>query len=368
MNQSTTPDENYDVIVVGAGFAGLYLLYRLREMGFKVHVFDAAGGVGGTWYWNRYPGARCDVESIEYSYSFSEELEQEWEWTERFAAQPEILSYLEHVAERFDLYPDMTFNTRVQSAHFDEANSVWEVTTEARTYRVRYCIMATGCLSSTNLPDFAGLDDYRGHTYHTGRWPHAGVDFGGQRVGVIGTGSSGIQAIPIIAQQAAHLTVFQRTPNWSMPACNAPLSEESLAKVKAEYQAFRERQRRLGVACHYPPRKESALAAAPEQREKVYEQWWHIGGLSFLGAFNDIVFDAEANATAAEFIENKIRNIVNDPALAAKLIPDHPVGCKRPCSDTQYYETFNCDNVSLVDVRESPIERFTQAGCENERC
>ncbi len=351
-----------DALVVGAGFAGLYLLHRLRGLGLKVRVVEAGGGVGGTWYWNRYPGARCDVESIEYSYSFSEALQQEWAWSERYAAQPEILRYLEHVAERFDLYPQISLNTRVRAAHFDSTTKRWQVSTDEHNYDVRYCIMATGCLSAANLPDFPGLADYRGKVYHTGHWPHDEVRFTGQRVGLIGTGSSGIQAAPEIARQADHLYVFQRTPNWSVPARNETLNSEQQAKVKADYAEFRARQRKLGPACHQPPSRQSALAVSADEREQIYEKWWQLGGLSFLGAFGDLIFDERANATAAEFVGNKIRAIVDDPSVADKLVPDHAFGCKRACSDTHYYEIFNRDNVTLVDLRETPLVTFTASG------
>ena len=358
----TNGNKQFDAVIVGAGFAGLYLLYLLRNQGLRVRVIDAASGVGGTWYWNRYPGARCDVESIEYSYSFSAELEQQWQWSERFAAQPEILAYLEHVAERFDLYPDIQFDTRVNSAHFDEGSNQWVVTTDKETLTTRFCIMATGCLSSTNVPEFPGLETFVGEQYHTGKWPHEPVDFSGKRVGLIGTGSSGIQATPVVAEQAKHLYVFQRTANWSVPACNRPLSDAEQAAVKAKYKDYRAQQRALGTACHYPPRAQSALDASAEQREQLYEEWWQIGGLSFLGVFSDLIFSEEANNTAAEFIRKKIKGIVKDPEVAEKLCPDHAVGCKRPCSDTHYYETFNRDNVTLVDVADDPIETFTAHG------
>ena len=363
MNATTvsTPTE-LDALVVGAGFAGLYMLHRLRGMGLRARVIEAGGGVGGTWYWNRYPGARCDVESVEYSYGFSEELQQEWVWSERYAAQPEIMRYLEHVAERFALYPDIRFNTRVLAAHYDAASARWNIHSDGGDYRVRYCIMATGCLSSANLPDLPGFGDFKGRVLHTGRWPHEPVDFSGQRVGVIGTGSSGIQATPEIAEQAAHLTIFQRTPNWSVPARNAPLAAAQQDEVKRDYRGYRARQRKLGPACHQPPNKQSALAVDEHEREQIYEGWWARGGLSFLGAFGDLIFDPRANDTAAQFIRNKIRATVNDPALAEKLIPDHALGCKRACSDSHYYETFNRDNVSLVDLREAPLETFTATG------
>ena len=351
-----------DAVVVGAGFAGLYMLHRLRGMGLSVRLIEAGGGVGGTWYWNRYPGARCDVESVEYSYGFSEELQQQWQWSERYAAQAEILAYLEHVATRFALYPDIRFNTRVLAAHFDADTVGWRVTTDDGNYHARYCVMATGCLSTANTPDLPGLADFQGRVLHTGRWPHTQVDFSGQRVGLIGTGSSGIQATPEIAKQAEHLYVFQRTANWSVPARNHEIEAAHVAAVKSDYPGYRARQRKLGAACHLPPNKQSALAVDSDERERIYEQWWTRGGLSFLGAFGDLIFDQRANDTAADFIRTKITATVRDPLLAAKLIPEHALGCKRACSDSHYYETFNRDNVSLVDLRETPLQTFTATG------
>ena len=365
MAMSTTayaPLTDIDALVVGAGFAGLYMLHRLRGMGLSVRVIEAGGGVGGTWYWNRYPGARCDVESVEYSYGFSEQLQQQWQWSERYAAQPEILRYLEHVAERFALYPDIQFNTRVLAAHFDADTARWRVTTDSGSYHARYCVMATGCLSSANMPDLPGLAHYQGRVLHTGRWPHEAVSFAGQRVGLIGTGSSGIQVTPEIAKQAQHLYVFQRTANWSVPARNTVIEAAQVAAVKSDYQGYRARQRKLGAACHLPPNKQSALAVETEERERIYEQWWTRGGLSFLGAFGDLIFDQRANDTAADFIRAKISATVRDPLVAAKLTPEHALGCKRACSDSQYYETFNRDNVTLVDLRVSPLQTFTAKG------
>ena len=359
---ATTSFSDIDALVVGAGFAGLYMLHRLRGMGMSVRVIEAGAGVGGTWYWNRYPGARCDVESVEYSYGFSEELQQQWQWSERFAAQPEILRYLEHVAERFGLYPDIQFNTRVLAAHFDAQAARWRVSTDDGYYNARFCVMATGCLSSANKPDMPGLADYRGRVLYTSCWPHEEVSFAGQRVGLIGTGSSGVQATPEIAKQAEHLYVFQRTANWSVPARNTAIDAAQVTAVKGDYQGFRARQRKLGAACHLPPNKQSALAIEAGEREQIYENWWTLGGLSFLGAFGDLIFDQRANDTAADFIRNKIKATVHDPAVAAKLIPEHSLGCKRACSDSDYYETFNRDNVTLVDLREAPVQGFTTTG------
>ena len=359
------PSRRFDAVVVGAGFAGLYMLHRLRQAGFRVRVFEAGDGVGGTWYWNRYPGARCDVESMEYSYSFCEELQQEWEWTERYAGQPEILRYANHVADRFDLRRDIVFDTRVARAVFDETAARWRLETDdGQVVEATFCILATGCLSSANLPCFEGLDSYRGETCHTGRWPRDGVDFGGKRVGVVGTGSSAIQAIPIIAEQAAHLTVFQRTPNYSIPARNAPIDADCARSIKAEYPAFRARNYRMpaGFGANIPHGDRPALVDDSTRREANYAERWERGGFGFLSAYNDLLASREANETAAAFVRRRIRETVADPAVAERLCPDNVIGCKRPCLDSGYFETYNRSNVELVDVRASPIERITAAG------
>jgi cyclohexanone monooxygenase len=353
-----------DAVVVGAGFAGLYALHRLRGLGCSVRVFEAGDGIGGTWYWNRYPGARCDVESLDYSYSFSDALQQEWHWTERYAAQPEILKYVEHVADRFDLRRDVQLATRVTRAVFDEGAARWRVETD-RGDRVaaRFCVMATGCLSAAQVPRIEGLETFRGRWYHTGHWPHEGVDFTGQRVGVIGTGSSAIQSIPIIARQAARLVVFQRTPNFSVPAHNGPLDGEHERRVKADYAEFRRQARESRVGFVVERDDRSALAVSPEERQRAYETRWARGGLGFNATFADLLTSQEANDTAAEFFRAKIRSIVRDPAVAEALCPrDYPVGTKRLCVDTDYYATFNRDNVTLVDLRRSPIEAITPGG------
>ncbi|MBK81999.1 MAG: cyclohexanone monooxygenase [Gammaproteobacteria bacterium] len=364
-------EERYDAVVVGAGFSGLYMLHRLRGRGLRVLGVERGGDVGGTWYWNRYPGCRCDVESMEYSYQFSPDLEQDWSWTERYASQPEILAYARHVAERFDLKRSYRFETRLAAARFDDADGTWQVSLVPEgpagadgTVTARYLIMATGCLSAANVPDFPGLDAYRGRTFHTGRWPHEGVDFSGERVGVIGTGSSGIQSIPLIARQAAELTVFQRTPNYSVPARNRPLDPSRQRDVKARYRDLRARNQEQPAAfgSDYPRRQDSALAATPEERERRFEEYWQHGGFMFLGAFGDLVTDLEANELAAEFVRGKIRSIVEDPETAELLCPRTVLGCKRLCADTGYFETYNRPNVHLVDVSEHPIERFTPAG------
>ena len=351
-------------VIVGAGFAGLYMLHRLRQLGLSARVFEAGDGVGGTWYWNRYPGARCDVESMDYSYSFSDELQQEWKWSERYASQPEILTYINHVADRFDLRRDTQVSTRVTAATFDETARRWTVTTD-RGDRVsaRFCIMATGCLSSAQVPKYKGLESFEGKWYHTGNWPHEGVDFTGQRVGVIGTGSSAIQSIPIIARQAARLFVFQRTPNFSVPARNAPLDADFERRVKSSYPEYRREARLTRIGFVVDRREESALAVPPEERQREYEARWSRGGLGFTAIFEDLLTNKDANDTAAEFFRDKIRAMVKDPAVAEILVPQHyPVGTKRLCVDTDYYATYNRDNVTLIDIRKTPIEAITPHG------
>ena len=361
-----------DAIVVGAGFAGIYMLHKLRELGFSARVIEAGSGVGGTWFWNRYPGARCDIESLEYSYQFDEQLQQEWDWSERYATQPELLRYANHVVERFDLRRDMQFNTRVTGAHFDEGSGRWQVSTDTQeALNAKFLILATGCLSSTNLPDFKGVHSFKGDWYHTGKWPHEGVDFTGKRVAVIGTGSSAIQSIPHIAKQAAQLTIFQRTPNYSIPAHNGPVDEPLRARIKANYKQFRAENAATGFGSRFDPGASpdlavtaelSAHAVSEEVRLATYEARWQRGGLGFLSAFADLVFDKRANDTAREFISTKVRHLVNDPQVAELLTGKSIVGCKRLCVDSGYYETFNRDNVQLVDVSNSPIEEITEHG------
>ncbi|MFW6093805.1 MAG: flavin-containing monooxygenase [Pseudomonadota bacterium] len=354
-----------DAVVVGAGFSGLYMLHLLRRQGRNVLGLERGSDVGGTWYWNRYPGCRCDVESMEYSYQFSEELQQEWEWTERYAAQPEILAYARHVANRFALRESIRFDTTVTTARWHDGDGVWEVRTDGgERITSRYLIMATGCLSAANVPDFPGRDAFTGRTFHTGAWPHDGVDFTGQRVGVIGTGSSGIQSIPLIAQQAEQLTVFQRTPNYSVPAQNRPLDPDVQREIKARYADLRARNQAqpAGFGADYPRREDSALEVSPEERERRFEEYWQLGGFMFMGAFSDIGLDMRANELAAEFVRNKIRSIVDDPETAELLCPDTVLGCKRLCADSGYFETYNLPHVHLVDVSRHPIERLTPGG------
>jgi cyclohexanone monooxygenase len=360
----TRPDQQLDAVVVGAGFAGLYMLYKLRQLGLSARVYEAGSGVGGTWYWNRYPGARCDVESVEYSYSFSEELQREWQWTERYASQPEILRYLNHVADRFDLRPDIQLNTRVTTAAFDEAANRWTIETD-RGGRVsaRFCIMATGCLSIAKLPEYKGLETFRGRWYHTANWPHEPVDFTGQRVAVIGTGSSGIQSIPMIARQASHLFVFQRTPNFAMPAQNGPLTPETTEDWKANHAEYRHRARTSTFGFVLEPGLTPALETAPDERTATYEKCWDRGGLGIYASFPDLFVSREANETAAEFVRSKILGIVKNPAVADKLVPkEYPIGTKRICVDTGYYETFNRENVTLIDTKTTPVEEITPDG------
>ncbi|MGI9477251.1 MAG: flavin-containing monooxygenase [Hyphomicrobiaceae bacterium] len=353
-----------DAVIVGAGFSGMYMLHRLRKLGLESRVFDRATGVGGTWYWNRYPGARCDIESMQYSYSFSPELEQEWNWPEKFSAQPEILEYANHVADRFDLRRDIEFETSVESAHFDEATGRWQIKTDrGETITARYCIMATGCLSSARIPDFPGLEDYQGDTYHTGHWPHEEIDFSGKRVAVIGTGSSAIQAIPVIAEQAAHLTVFQRTPNYSIPSRNGPMTDDYAQSWKKDYPAHRAEARHTKNGVLANANEQSAMEVATDERRKIYEERWRDGGTRFMAAFGDLATNADSNETAAEFVREKIREIVKDPDTADLLAAkDYPIGTKRICVDTRYFETYNLEHVDLIDVREAPVEYLTLDG------
>jgi cyclohexanone monooxygenase len=360
-------EREVDLVVVGAGFAGLYMLHRARSQGLSVQVFEAGDGVGGTWYWNRYPGARCDVESMEYSYGFDEDLQQEWEWTEKYATQAEILEYANHVADRFDLRHDIQLSTRVTSAAFDEDRRRWDVSTDrGDEVSSRFLVMATGCLSAANLPEIPGAGSFDGPTYHTGQWPHEPVDFTGQRVGIIGTGSSAIQSIPLIAEQAAELTVFQRTPAYTVPAWNAPLDPVEVKEIKTEYAQFRADNRRMPSAfgSRLGRTDTSAHEVSEEERRAEYERRWARGGLQFMGAFTDLVLDKAANDTAAEFVREKLHEIVRDPDTARRLSPDQVIGCKRLCVDTGYWETFNKPHVRLVDLRESPIEAITAGGVQ----
>ena len=363
------PTESVDAVVVGAGFAGLYAHHRLRRIGLSLRGFETATDVGGTWWWNRYPGARCDVESMDYCYSFSPELEQEWTWSERYATQPEILRYAGTVADRFDLRRDIRFETRVTAATWDDATQRWLVETDrGDRVRAQFLVMATGCLSATKEPEVPGIDTFAGPTYHTGRWPHDGVDLSGLRIGVIGTGSSGIQSIPQFAQQAEHVTVFQRTPNFTMPAKNAPLDPDDVADRKARAAEIRQamRESRAGVIVAAP--EHPALAVDEDERQARYDAAWETGTLyGMVAAFTDLLVDRDANETAAEYVRGRIRAVVDDPEVAERLSPrGHAFGTKRPCLDTDYYATYNRDNVSLVDVRADPIVEITPRGIRTE--
>ena len=354
-----------DAIVIGAGFSGLYQLLCLRDrLGLRVQALEAGDGVGGTWYWNRYPGARCDSESHSYNFTFSKELFEEWEWSERYPEQPEIMRYLNHVADRFDLRRSIRFGTRVVGARYDEASRRWTVTTEAgERLSAQFLITAVGCLSTANVPAIPGLADFAGRWYHTGQWPHEGVDFAGKRVGLVGTGSTGIQATPVIARAAAHLTVFQRTANYSVPAHNAPLTPEFKQWVKRSHAELREVMQGTPNGHPFVIEDRSVWDVSAEERLAIYEAAWAKGGLQFRAAFRDLLVDKAANDTAAEFLKAKIREIVQDPATAEALAAiDHPYAAKRPPIDSDYFATFNRPNVALVDLRRAPIERITPRG------
>ena len=352
-----------DVVVIGAGFGGLYALYRFRQTGLSVQVYEAGSGIGGTWFWNRYPGARCDVESLAYSYSFSKELDQEWDWSERYGSQPEILAYANHVADRFDLRRDIEVETRVESAIFDEETGRWVIRTDrGEEVSARFLVTATGCLSARNTPDFPGLEKFRGESYHTGNWPEKGADLAGKRVGIIGTGSSAIQAIPILAEEAGELFVFQRTPNFSMPARNKPMAPEYQDSVRENYDSFRWAFLSGSFGLDFRPSDRLASETPHEERLIEYEKRWEDGGLGFIGAFADTMVSEQANDAAAGFIRTKIRDIVEDQEVADLLCPDTPLSCKRPCSDTGYYETFNRSNVKLIDISDAPIEEIGENG------
>jgi cyclohexanone monooxygenase len=356
--------EECDVVVVGAGFGGLYALHLLREEGFNVKGVERASGVGGTWFWNRYPGARCDVESLQYSYSFDPELQQDWRWSERYASQPEILGYAEHVADRFHLSSLIAFNTTVEAATFNETLSSWSVETSGGTYKAQFLVAATGCLSTTNLPDFEGIDDFTGDVYHTGQWPHSPVDFSGQRVGIIGTGSSAVQAIPVIAEQAAQLSIFQRTPNYSVPARNEPLDPEIETQTKQNYAALRQaaREERSGILSIFPPNDDKAKEADSLEFEDRMTERWQEGGFGFYRAYADIGVDPASNERVAEYVRAQITKVVVDPTTAQLLTPNNTIACKRPCLDTNYYETFNLNHVELVDISSSGVEEITPEG------
>ena len=361
---STLEAREYDVIIVGAGFSGLYALHKLRRLGFTARVLERASGLGGTWFWNRYPGARCDIESVDYCYAFSEELLDEWSWTERYAPQPEILRYLNHVADRFDLRRDIQLETDVDVARFDEGLTRWLIDTrQGERFSCRWCVMAVGNLSTIKRPGFAGLDDFEGDWFHTAQWPEEGVDFSGRRVAVIGTGSTAIQAVPQIAAQAERLYVFQRTPNYSMPAQNRPLELEELREVRQGYAERRRFAESSDPGIPFPGPTKAAFEVTPKQRHRMYEEGWRRGGINALSyAFTDYFTSHAANSTAAEFTRQKIRQIVRDPEVAEALCPYHHIGTKRTCVDIGYFETFNRANVGLIDLRREPLECITPRG------
>ncbi|MFF5705582.1 flavin-containing monooxygenase [Streptomyces sp. NPDC012794] len=366
MDTTTAPSAAHpiDAVVVGAGLSGLFQLYRLRQLGLTAVVFEAGDDIGGTWYWNQYPGARCDVESMSYSYSFSPELDQEWEWSERYASQPEILRYIHHVADRFDLRGHISLRTRVTRAAYDEDRHVWQVSTDTgRTVSARFLVLASGCMSVPNDPGIPGAETFTGDLHHTARWPHEEVSFAGKRVAVIGTGCSGVQAIPVIAEEAAALTVFQRTPAYVLPAHNRPLHSAEVAELKARYPEFRQAQRLSRGGTVFEPPTGSALEADEAERTAAYEAAWNSGLLSgLLRTYTDILTDEKANETVAEFVRSKIRSIVTDPATAELLSPRFPFATKRPCLGTGYYATYNQPHVTLVDLRTNPIEKITPQG------
>ncbi len=354
--------EHYDVVVIGAGFSGMYALHYFREMGLSVRVYDGASDVGGTWWYNRYPGARVDFPgSPFYCYTFTDELMKEWDWAETQSEQSAVLDYLEHVADRFDLRRDIQFETWVQDARYDEAAQRWTVETDTGVRAsAPFLICAVGALSTANMPDIPGIHDFAGECYHTGRWPHEPVSFEGKRVAVIGTGSSGIQSIPEIAKEAAHVTVLQRTAQYSVPAGNRPITPEEMAEAREDFDAIRGKMHANPGGFPFDTHSRSALDDTPEQRRARYEALWQRGGFKFfLDGYSDIAVSEEANASLADFIRDKIRGIVRDPVTAEKLMPDYFVMTKRPILDDGYFETFNRDNVTLVDLREDPIERFT---------
>ncbi len=365
---SVTGELDADAIVVGAGMAGLYLLHRFRRMGLRAIALEAASDVGGTWFWNRYPGARCDIESLDYSYSFDPELESEWTWTEKYATQPEILAYLQHVADKHDLRRDIRFETRVDRAAWDDESRTWTVATESgEEFRCRYYVMATGCLSVPKEPEVTGADRFGGEVYFTSRWPHEDVDFSGKRVAVIGTGSSGIQTIPHVAAQAESLTVYQRTPNFTIPAGNGPVTAEKMARYQADPVAYREDARWSSLGVPREVVTEGAMDVPEEERQRRYERGWNSGTLAGMyGSFADLFANPVSNETLAEFVRNKIRAIVDDPATAETLCPDsYPILTKRLCLDTNYYATFNLDHVDLVDLRTDPFVTITESGIDN---
>ncbi|MEH7177969.1 flavin-containing monooxygenase [Neobacillus vireti] len=370
MNNKKQRDKktDFDAVIIGAGFAGLYMLHSLREQGLTARVYDTADNVGGVWYWNRYPGAHCDSEAAYYGFTFSEELYKGWTWSKRYAPQPEILDYLNYVADTLDLRKDIKFNTRVNTAEFDEEKNIWRIeTSNGSVVTAKYFISGVGCLSSSNVPNIKGLNDFKGEWYHTGRWPHSKVDFTGKRVGVIGTGSSGMQLIPEVAKTADHLTVFQRTPQYTTPAGNRPLDKEYIDELKANVQQLRKDMLSSPTGQPFKRAPLSVLDDTPEAQDKKFEEAWE-KGLPFFPLYNDILTNEKSNEIVAEFVRKKIGEVVKDQETARKLMPNYYFGTKRPVRDSYYYETFNRENVSLVDVKyEEPIQEITENGVRTKK-
>ena len=357
-------NEELDVIIVGAGFSGLYMLYKMRKMNLKALIIERASDAGGTWFWNRYPGARCDIESIEYSYSFSDELQQEWNWSNRYSDQSEILEYINYVVKKFNLKENIVFNTSVKSAKFDEKLKNWIVETDSKSYSSKFCVMATGTLSSIKQPNFDGLENFKGDWYVTGEWPHEKLDFTSKKVAIIGTGSSAVQSIPVIAQEAKNLTVFQRSPNYTIPANNRPLTEKELSNAKSSYDQIREKAKYTRAGIGYNQFEERKLLdLSSEEINKELNNRWKIGGQEiFTAGFTDVGVSLEANKIVADFVKSKIREIVKDPNVAKLLSPEDAIGCKRLCADTNYFETYNRENVELIDLNSNPINSITENG------
>ena len=360
---------DFDLVVVGAGFSGLYMLHRARQLGFRTRVFEAGDEVGGTWYWNRYPGARCDSESVYYMLSdrASEDILQEWTWSERFAGQPEIWAYLKFVADKLDLRRDIQFNTRISAAHWDEQSQLWRLTTAVgEQVSARFFISAVGCLSTANIPEIPGLESFQGRWLHTGQWPHEPVSFAGRRVAVIGTGATGVQVVPEVAKEAAQVYVFQRTPNFDIPGHNHPLEASEIEEIKRNYRNLWERTRQTGFGMPFEAAERSTFSVSPEERQQIYEGAWTQGGFHVgLDTFNDLLFDQEANDSIAEFVRTKIRETVKRPEVAEWLAPkDHAFFTKRPPLEHGYYQAFNRDNVALINLRQTPIEKITAQGIQ----
>ncbi len=364
MSQSSAQAKRVDILVVGGGFGGMYAVYKFREMGLSLQAFEAGGGLGGVWYWNRYPGARVDLPSIDYSFSFSKEVEQEWTWSEQFASQPELLRYINFVAERLDLNKHFQFNTRVTRATWDERRALWSLTTDkGEVFEAPYCVMATGPLSIPKDPEIPGISRFKGELYRAARWPHEEVSYAGKRVGVIGTGSTGIQIVQEIGPKSGELFVFQRTPSFTMPMRNQTLEPDYVAEVKRNYAGLREAARNSAVGGLRPQSTRAFFSVTPSQRQALLEDAWKQGGLAMLGTFSDLLLNAEANEHVAEFVRSKIGEVVKDPVVAEKLKPKgYPIFARRPCLDTSYYETYNLPGVHLVDCLEDPILEITENG------